>query len=54
LDRYWDEYVRNHENPKAKWGLKDIIAEVFSGVVIHEGPISIGRVTIGKDRYLFV
>lgn len=54
LDRYWDEYVKNHENPKAKWGLKDIIAEVFSGVVIHEGPISIGRVTIGKDRYLFV
>lgn len=54
LDRYWNEYVKSHENPKSKWGLRDIIAEVFSGIMIHEWPISIGKVTVWKDRYLFI
>ena len=54
LDRYWDEYVKAHENPKSKWGLRDIIAEVFSGVVIHEWPISIGKVNIWNKKYLFI
>lgn len=36
LDRYWNEYVACHENPKLKWGLSSIISEVFSGEILHE------------------
>ncbi len=54
LDEYWNTYVKSHEDPRSKWGLRDIIAEVFSGTVTHKWPISIGRVTIDTVKYLFI
>ena len=54
LDRYWNEYIACHENPKLKWGVSSIISEIFSGEVLHEWPITIGKVRIKDQTYLFV
>ncbi|MBP9779625.1 ATP-grasp domain-containing protein [Candidatus Gracilibacteria bacterium] len=54
LDKYWNDFVACHENPKGKWGMRDIIAEVFGGVILHEGAITIGTIVLGSEKCLCI
>ncbi|MBC7503576.1 ATP-grasp domain-containing protein [Candidatus Gracilibacteria bacterium] len=54
LDKYWSDYIACHEDPKSKWGLGSIITEAFGGVITHEGAITVGRVKLDGQRYLFI
>ncbi len=54
LDRYYDEFVTEHEDPKKKWWVTDIIRETYSGEILHQWPITIGKVQLNGVKYLFI